>query len=74
MTPTCACRRRARWTLRAGDMRWKNRCSPWEGHEFVGRVCETWLRGTKVFELGAKNAGFVGLEPTGLPLIEKRVA
>ena len=63
----------ARWTLRAGEMRWKNRCSPWEGHEFVGRVCETWLRGTKVFELGAKNAGFVGLKPTGLPLIEKKI-
>ncbi|KAL8378003.1 hypothetical protein RB595_008611 [Gaeumannomyces hyphopodioides] len=64
----------AAWTLRAGEMRWRNRCSPWEGHEFVGRVCETWLRGSKVFELGARNAGFVGLRPTGVPLIEKRVA
>ncbi|KAL8287853.1 hypothetical protein RB597_000059 [Gaeumannomyces tritici] len=64
----------AAWTLRAGEMRWRNRCSPWEGHEFVGRVCETWLRGQRVFELGGPNAGFVGLRPMGVPLIEKRVA
>lgn len=60
------------WTLRSGDMRWKNRCSPWEGHEFVGRVHETWLRGHKIFELGAENAGFVSKAPIGEAIIEKR--
>ncbi|WXC67008.1 hypothetical protein SNK03_012780 [Fusarium graminearum] len=60
------------WTFTQGDMRWKNRCSPWEGHEFTGRVKETWLRGNKVFELGAPNAGFVVSKPVGEPITEKR--
>lgn len=60
------------WTFIQGDMRWKNRCSPWEGHEFTGRVKETWLRGNKVFELGAPNAGFVVSKPVGEPITEKR--
>ena len=67
------------WTFSQGDMRWKNRCSPWEGHEFVGRVRETWLRGRKVFELGADKSqsdgfGFVCGEPLGESITEKRVA
>ncbi|OHE95081.1 allantoinase [Colletotrichum orchidophilum] len=60
------------WTLRSGDMRWKNRCSPWEGHEFAGRVRETWVRGCKVFEFGGKNLGFVGEGPVGEAITEKR--
>lgn len=60
------------WTFTQGDMRWKNRCSPWEGHEFTGRVKETWLRGKKVFELGAGNAGFVAGKPSGESITEKR--
>ncbi|KAJ2898394.1 hypothetical protein MKZ38_003946 [Zalerion maritima] len=36
------------WSLTPGDMRWKNRCSPWEGKQFRGRVVQTWLRGGKV--------------------------
>jgi allantoinase len=63
---------RARWTLRTGDMRWKNRCSPWEGHEFAGRVMETWLRGSRVFQLGAEGAGFGKAKPVGQALLEKR--
>lgn len=43
------------WTLTSGEMRWKNRCSPWEGKEFKGRVAQTWVRGHKVFELGSKE-------------------
>ncbi|KAL2876888.1 Allantoinase [Colletotrichum sp. CLE4] len=62
------------WTLRSGDMRWKNRCSPWEGHEFAGRVKETWVRGRKVFEFGGKNLGFVGESPVGEAITEKRTA
>lgn len=60
------------WTLRAAEMRWKNRCSPWEGHTFKGRVHETWVRGQKVFELGGENAGFVAGRPVGEPITERR--
>jgi len=66
------------WTFTQGDMRWKNRCSPWEGHEFVGRVRETWLRGRKVFDLGSvagegDGFGFVCGKPLGETITEKRV-
>ncbi|KAK3376771.1 allantoinase-like protein [Lasiosphaeria ovina] len=60
------------WTLRAHDMRWKNRCSPWEGHTFRGRVHETWLRGQNVFRLGGANDGFIGGKPVGRAIVEKR--
>jgi allantoinase len=60
------------WTLRAADMRWKNRCSPWEGHTFRGRVQETWVRGRRVFQLGGENAGFVGGAPVGEAIVERR--
>jgi allantoinase len=60
------------WTLRAAEMRWKNRCSPWEGHTFKGRVHETWVRGQKVFELGGENAGFIAGRPVGEAIIERR--
>jgi allantoinase len=60
------------WTLRAADMRWRNRVSPWEGHTFRGRVRETWVRGRRVFRLGGENAGFVGGEPVGRAIVEKR--
>ncbi|EFY84890.1 Allantoinase [Metarhizium acridum] len=60
------------WTFSQGDMRWKNRCSPWEGREFTGRVKETWLRGRKVFELGAPHGGFVGMKPAGQSITEQR--
>ncbi|KAK3941288.1 allantoinase [Diplogelasinospora grovesii] len=61
------------WTLRSGDMRWKNKCSPWEGHEFRGRVHETWLRGQKIFQLGGANQGFIGGKPLGEPITERRI-
>ncbi|KKA27010.1 hypothetical protein TD95_000539 [Thielaviopsis punctulata] len=60
------------WTLMVGDMKWKNKCSPWEGKEFTGRVKETWLRGKKVYAHGGDNGGFVEGIPMGLPLLEKR--
>ncbi|KAK4124452.1 Metallo-dependent hydrolase [Parathielavia appendiculata] len=62
------------WTLRAAEMRWKNRCSPWEGHTFRGRVHETWVRGQRVFQIGGENAGFVGGKPIGQPIVERRTA
>ncbi|EFX05681.1 allantoinase [Grosmannia clavigera kw1407] len=61
------------WTLCPGDMRWKNRCSPWEGHTFQGRVRATWLRGQPVFELSASNGGFGTAPPVGEAILEKRL-
>lgn len=63
----------ATWTLEVADMRWRNRCSPWEGRTFNGRVAETWLRGQKVFELGGGHGGFVGGKPVGAAITERRV-
>ena len=62
------------WALCPSEMRWRNRCSPWEGRVFRGRVAETWLRGRKVFELGGPNAGFVGGAPVGEAITERRTA
>ncbi|OIW26870.1 allantoinase [Coniochaeta ligniaria NRRL 30616] len=61
------------WTLRTGDMRWKNRVSPWEGRRFVGRVRETWVRGRKVFAFGEGERGFVEGKPVGEVIVERRV-
>jgi len=66
-------RAEAAWTLSAGEMRWKNRCSPWEGKRFAGRVVETWLRGQKVFELSQGADGFMGKSPVGRSIVEKRL-
>lgn len=60
------------WTLRTSEMRWRNRCSPWEGRTFQGRVHETWLRGRRVFRLDGENAGFVGGAPVGEAIVERR--
>ncbi|KAK6953644.1 hypothetical protein Daesc_005949 [Daldinia eschscholtzii] len=62
------------WILHSAGMHWKNRCSPWEGHQFAGRVKETWLRGQKVFEYGGMNGGFVTGKPVGTAIVEKRFA
>ncbi|KXJ90621.1 hypothetical protein Micbo1qcDRAFT_164221 [Microdochium bolleyi] len=62
------------WTLQSAGMHWKNRCSPWEGHRFTGRVKETWVRGTKVYEHGAGDMGFVTEKPVGRAITEKRTA
>jgi allantoinase len=61
------------WTFSQGDMRWRNRCSPWEGHQFKGRVAHTWLRGQKVFEFGKGIDGFVESQPIGEPITERRI-
>lgn len=62
------------WTLQSKGMHWKNRCSPWEGHEFTGRVKETWLRGVKVYGHGQGEMGFVEDKPRGRAIVEKRTA
>ncbi|KAF3763127.1 allantoinase [Cryphonectria parasitica EP155] len=60
------------WVLECQGMHWKNRCSPWEGKKFVGRVRETWLRGNKVYVMGAGNNGFVTSKAAGEAITEKR--
>jgi allantoinase len=62
------------WILHSHGMHWKNRCSPWEGHHFTGRVRETWLRGQKVYEHGGANRGFISMMPIGEAIVEKRTA
>lgn len=60
------------WALECQGMHWKNRCSPWEGKNFTGRVRETWLRGGKVYEFGTRHGGFVTEKPLGEAITEKR--
>lgn len=60
------------WVLECAGMHWKNRCSPWEGKAFVGRVRETWVRGKQVFAVEGENHGFVGGQPVGEAITEKR--
>ncbi|KAI1849613.1 hypothetical protein JX265_007952 [Neoarthrinium moseri] len=62
------------WMLQSKGMHWKNKCSPWEGHKFQGRVKETWLRGQKIYEHGGLNHGFVCATPVGEAIVEKRTA
>lgn len=64
------------WVLNPAGMHWKNRCSPWEGHRFTGRVKETWLRGRKIYEHGGAEGGgrFVAEAPVGEVIVEKRFA
>ncbi|KAG6016040.1 hypothetical protein E4U41_004527 [Claviceps citrina] len=68
------------WTFARADMRWRNRCSPWQGHQFTGRVRQTWLRGRRIFALGAPDGGSDGFgavgeqKPHGEAITEKRTA
>ena len=57
------------WMLTPGEMRWKNKCSPWEGRAFRGKVKETWVGGCKVWD-GREMLG----APRGELVLEKRVA
>ncbi len=52
-----------RWTVRAAELHNKNRYTPLEGWELVGRVRETWVRGRRVFWRDA--AGDHLAEPSG---------
>jgi allantoinase len=42
------------------QMLFRNKASPYRGRRITGVVRETWVRGAKVFERGARNGGFVG--------------
>lgn len=57
------------WMLTPGEMKWKNKCSPWEGRNFHGRVKETWVGGRKVWDGKEMMGG-----PLGELILEKRVA
>ena len=55
------------------QMLFRNKVSPYQGREMRGVVKETWVRGSKVFERGAQNGGFVGKGgAAGKLLLEKR--
>lgn len=55
------------------QMLFRNKVSPYQGREMRGVIKETWVRGTKVFQRGAANGGFVGKGlPRGQLLLEKR--
>lgn len=55
------------------QMLFRNKVSPYQGREMRGVVKETWVRGSKVFERGAANGGFVGKDgAAGKLLLEKR--
>jgi allantoinase len=55
------------WIFGRAEMKWKNKCSPWEGKRFLGKVKETWVRGKRVWD----GKHIVG-EATGQLLLEKR--
>ena len=56
------------------QMLFRNKVSPYQGKRMRGVVKETWVRGSKVFERGGVNGGFVGKGgvPSGRLLLEKR--
>lgn len=56
------------------QMLFRNKVSPYQGKQMKGVVRQTWVRGTKVFERGGENGGFVGKGglPIGKLLLEKR--
>jgi len=55
------------------QMLFRNKVSPYQGREMRGMVKETYVRGNKVFERGARDGGFVSKGgPSGKLLLEKR--
>ena len=39
------------WTLESAGVKFRHKMSPYQGRTFRRRVCETWLRGNKIYEL-----------------------
>ena len=70
----------AEWIVEPSTMLFRNKCSPYQGKKLRGVVRETWVRGRKVFERGEREmerdgrggGRFVGKEPTGELLLERR--
>ncbi|CCX06639.1 hypothetical protein FPQ18DRAFT_159119 [Pyronema domesticum] len=52
----------ATFTVTTADMHFKNKVTPYEGKELHGRVCETWLRGKRIYsaETGFEKGGPMG--------------
>ncbi|TVY37647.1 Allantoinase [Lachnellula subtilissima] len=64
----------AEWVVGRESLLFRNKVSPYQGRQMRGVVRETWVRGTKVFERGMGNGGFVGKGglPIGRLLLERR--
>lgn len=61
------------WTLESADLKFRHKMSPYQGCTFKGRVCETWLRGNRIYELNGENGGFGLRKPCrGKLLMEPR--
>ena len=56
------------WTVGPEDLRFRNKCSPYQGRKLKGQVKETWVRGVKVWD---SKAGFGG-SPQGQLILEPR--
>lgn len=52
------------WTFRQNKMHFKNKITPYDGRQVKGRVLETILRGTKVYEFGHDFNSPLGLTLT----------
>jgi hypothetical protein len=51
------------------DMHFKNKVTPYENKTLHGRVCETWLRGWKIYSI---DTGFDKGGPGGELLVDRR--
>lgn len=63
----------AEWTVEPNTMLFRNKCSPYQGRVLRGMVCETWLRGEKIFTREQGEAWFSSKSPSGNLLLGKRV-
>lgn len=62
----------ANWTISADTLRFRHKISPYVGHEVVGQVLETWLRGTRVYDARASDPLLTRDTPLGRPLLHRR--
>lgn len=59
----------ASFTVTTRDMHFKNKVTPYEGKTLRGRVCETWLRGRRIY---STDSGFERKGPQGQLLLNKK--
>lgn len=57
------------WVVQPSTMLFRNKCSPYQGRKLRGIVCETWLRGNRIF---SREQGFRSDVPAGKLLLESR--
>ncbi|KAF8537421.1 hypothetical protein BDD12DRAFT_226524 [Trichophaea hybrida] len=60
----------AEFTVTTKDLHFKNKMTAYEGKELRGRVCETWLRGRRIYSL---DGGFEKGGPQGELLLKGQV-